>query len=75
MTILVKPLLFKPHRLNGLSDELLHQPLREQLRRRAAPAECDPGEAGGARLAVRAGVRDQRHEARGADRRRLRHPA
>ena len=51
------------------------QPLREQLWRCVAPAECDSGAPSGTRLAGRTGVRDQRHEARGADCRRFGHPA
>ena len=51
------------------------QPLREQLWRCVAPAECDSGEPQATRLAGRTGVRDQRHQARGADCRRLGHPA
>ena len=74
MPIEVRPLLFKPHRLNGLSDRLLISHYENNyggaLRRlNAIQARLRT------RLARRAGVRDQRHEARGADCRRFGHPA
>ena len=63
MTIDVKPLLFKPHRLNGMSDKLLISHYENNYGGALRRLNVDPGKAGDARLAVRAGIRDQRHEA------------
>src|SRR5215510_3905061 len=51
------------------------EPLREQLWRCAAPAQRDPRTPCGARLGARAGVRDQRPQARRGDGRGLGDPA
>ena len=45
MPIEVRPLLFKPHRLNGLSDKLLISHYENNYGGALAPVECDPGEA------------------------------
>ena len=60
MAIEVRPLMFKPHMLNGLIPQASGQSLREQLRRRAAPIERDRGEDPRAGLGHRPRVRHQR---------------
>src|SRR5215471_21361817 len=76
MTYTVKPLSFEPtDNAEGAVREADPQPLGEQLRRRRPPSERDHGAAGRGRLRHGADIRDQRPEARGADRDELDDPA